>query len=94
MKHCACEDYNWNPSICACKCDKDCDISKCLKGCKCMKSLVDDVAVPFNEIYNTRNSAVINPSDGINYLLIVAVILAISCLLLLVTIVVNYLYET
>ena len=33
INHCVCEeDYDWNLSICACECDKDCKIGEYLKG--------------------------------------------------------------
>ena len=55
-----------------------------------MKSLVDDLVVTCDRIADTPKSAVINPSDGINYWLIAVVLLSVACLLLLVVIVVNY----
>ena len=34
-KHSVCkEDYAWNPRICACECDKDCEIEEYLKYCQ------------------------------------------------------------
>ena len=34
VKYCLCEEgYASNPSICACWCDKDCEIDKYLKDC-------------------------------------------------------------
>ena len=68
MKHRASEeDYAWNPRICACECDKDCEIDKNLKDCECMKSLVDDLAVTSDEIVNAAETTPINPSNGTNY---------------------------
>ena len=55
-----------------------------------MKSLADDVVVTYDEIVDTPKSAVINPSDGINYWLIAVILLAMGCLLFLVFIVVKY----
>ena len=69
-----------------CKCDRDYVIGKYLKDCECMKSLVDDQVVTFEEIEDTPESAVINPSDTINYCLVAVVLLAIIRLLLLVAI--------
>lgn len=32
IRHCTWEeDYAWNPSICCCECDKDCEIGEYLK---------------------------------------------------------------
>lgn len=36
---------SWNCSMCACKCDKDCDIGENLKNRRCMKMFVDDLVV-------------------------------------------------
>ena len=67
IKHRACEEgYTWNPSICACECDKDCDIGEYLKYCECMKSLHDDLVVTCNEIEDTPKTTPINDSDEIN----------------------------
>ena len=55
-----------------------------------MKSLVDDLVVTCDRIADTPKSAVINPSDGINYWLIAVALSSVACLLLLVVIVVNY----
>ena len=61
----ACEkDYAWNPSTCAYECGKGCGIGKYLKYHKCMKLLVEDLAVTCDEIVNTPESAVINPTNG------------------------------
>ena len=55
-----------------------------------MRSLADDLVVTCDETGDTLESAPINPSDGINYWFIAAVQLAITCLLLLVTVVVKH----
>ena len=55
-----------------------------------MKSLFDDLAVTSDEIVDAAETAPINPSNGTNYWLIAVVLLALACLLLLVTIGVNY----
>ena len=34
------EDYAWNPSICACECDKDCEVGEYLKNCTSSKVLL------------------------------------------------------
>ena len=44
------EDYVWNPSTCACKCEKDFEIGEYLKDLEYMKSLVDDTVVTCDEI--------------------------------------------
>ena len=83
------EDYAWNPSTCTYyKCDKDWEIGKYLNECECMKSLVDNLAVTRDKIVDTPDSVLINPSDGIDYWLITA-LLTIAGLLLLVVIVVK-----
>ena len=87
IKHCVCdEDYAENPSTCVCNCDKDCGICEYLKDCECMKNLVDDLVVTCDEIEDTPESAVINPSNGTNYWLITVALLVIACLLLLANI--------
>ena len=51
IKHCLHkEDYVWNPSICACECDKDCDIDEYLKDCAFIKSLDDNLLITCDEI--------------------------------------------
>ena len=87
------EDMNlksWNPSTCACDCDKLCETGEYMKNCECIKSLVDDLVVSCDETADTPETISINPSDGINYCLIAVVLLKIVCLLLLVVIVVKY----
>ena len=54
------------------------------------KSCVDYVVVTCDEIEDTPESAVINPSNGINYCLITVVLLATACLLLLLVVIVKY----
>ena len=48
------------------------------------------MVVTCDEIEDTQKTVVVNPSNGIDYRLIVVVLLAIACLLLLVAIDVNY----
>ena len=55
-----------------------------------MKSIVDDLVVIFDWIEDTTNTAAINPSNANIFHLIATVLSAIVCLLLLVTIVVQY----
>lgn len=45
------EDLAWNPSICACEYDKECEID-----CTRMKSLVDDLVIKYNEVVDTNLS--------------------------------------
>ena len=59
-----------------------------MNECECMKSLVDNLAVTRDKIVDTPDSVLINPSDGIDYWLITA-LLTIAGLLLLVVIVVK-----
>ena len=56
----------------------------------CMKSLVDDLVVACDKIEDTPESTVINPSNRINYWLIVVVLLPITYLALLVVMIVKY----
>ena len=72
------KDYFWNPSTCAYECDKDCDMSEYLKHFPYMKSLVDDLVVTCDQIIDILELVVISSSNGINYWLIAAVLLAIS----------------
>ena len=44
------EVYAWNPSICACKCDRDCGFGEYLKGSIYMKSLDDNLVVTFDKL--------------------------------------------
>ena len=61
--------YIWNPSNCACECDKLCDIGQYLdyKNCVCRKSLVDKLVeecinvIDGDTMYNETLS--INPND-------------------------------
>ena len=48
-----------------------------------MKSLVDDLAVTFDEIIDTTENASVNPNDKASYCFIAIVLLAVVCLLLL-----------
>ena len=62
IKHLTCEEnYTCNSSTYPCKCDKHCDIVKYLKAFTCMKSLVDDVVVTYDEIVDTPETTLINP---------------------------------
>ena len=82
------EDYAWNPSMCACRRDKDCDMG--LKDCTCMKSLADVLVVTCDEIVDTPDITSINSNYRTNYWLIATVLLTITCLLLLAVIVIKY----
>lgn len=55
-----------------------------------MKSIVGDLAVTHDEIADTPDSILINPSDRVTYQLIDLALLSIAGLLLFVTIVVKY----
>ena len=52
-----------------------------LKYSTCMKILVDDLVVTFDEMEDIPESASINPSNGITYWLVAFVLLAIAHLL-------------
>ena len=43
-------NYSWNPNICACKCEKNCEIYEYLLNCEGIKSIFDDLLVTCNEI--------------------------------------------
>ena len=92
IKHWDCgEDAAWNPSTCACECDKDCEISEYLKDCKCMKSLVGDLVAMCDEIehtvedlsYVTPGTKSINSNDKMNCSLIPVILLAIAFLVVI-----------
>ena len=51
-----------------------------------MKIFFDDLVVARDEILNTPDTISINPSGGINYWLIAAVLLVTVCLLLVVVV--------
>ena len=55
-----------------------------------MKTFVDDIVVPFDELVDTLVTALIVPNDITNYWLLSVVPLAIACLILLVIIIVKY----
>ena len=84
------EDYAWNPSICACECDKDCEVGEYLKNCTSSKSLVDDLVVTWDMIADTPETSLMNPNDKTNYWFIIVVLTAIVCLLLLLVIAIGY----
>lgn len=77
------EHYGWNPSTCACECDKAWEIGQHLKYSECMKSFVDYLIVTHDDIEDTSESAVVNHSNRIGYYLISAALLSIACLLLI-----------
>ena len=85
MKYRACEeDYAWNTSICAGKCEKNCDIGEYLKDFTCRKSLVDNLGVTCEDIVVTSETALINFIDKRNYWLLCVALLAITCLILVI----------
>ena len=76
---CSCEeDYACNRSTYACDCNMDCEIGEYLKGYECIKIFVDDPLLICNDIGDSRKSASINPTDGIDYWLIAVVFLSIA----------------
>ena len=60
IAHRACKYYAFNPSVCACECDKDCEIDEHVKNCTCMTSLIDDLLIKFDEIADTTEIASID----------------------------------
>ena len=79
--------YIWNPSNCACECDKLCDIGQYLdyKNCVCRKSIVDKLVEEFinvidgDTMYNKTLS--IDPNDcpsHMPYVVLFIVFLSIS----------------
>lgn len=64
MKHRVCkEEYVQNPTICAYKRDKDCEIGECLKDCTCAKNLVNDLVVTCDKIEDTPETTSIESVD-------------------------------
>ena len=73
--------YIWNPSNCACECDKLCDIGQYLDhiNCVCRKSLVDklaeecinivDVDTMYNETLTVASSKIAHRAHHILYYL-------------------------
>ena len=71
--------YKWNPSKCACKCDKDCEIGGYMKEYEFTKIIVNDLVLTCNKVVDTPKSTSIKLSDGINYWIIAVVLLAMTC---------------
>ena len=83
--------YIWNPSNCACECDKLCDIGQYLdyKNCVCRKSLVDklveecinviDGDTMYNEILTVASS--IDCASLTPYIVLFIVFLSISVII-------------
>ena len=44
------KDYAWNPSLCACEWDKDCEIDEYLKNYACWKNVIEDFVIACDEI--------------------------------------------
>ena len=66
IKRCICEDYAWNPIMCACQYDKDCDAGKYLKDCICTSSAENQV-VTCDETVDMPETSSINPNEKRNY---------------------------
>ena len=47
----------WDPSICACNCNKKCSANECLNNCTCLKILVDNLVIAYDEIMDTLQRA-------------------------------------
>lgn len=85
QRYCTCEeDFAWNPSICACECNKNCKIGKCFKDCVCRKSLVDDLVITCNQIVDTPETTPIESVNKNGYYHPFTIYLAIICLMLLI----------
>ena len=80
--------YIWNPSNCACECDKSCGIGQYLdyKSCVCRNSLVDKLVeectnvIDGDKIYN-KTLTVTSSNDGTSctlYIVLFAVFLSTS----------------
>ena len=54
------KDYAWSLSKCACECSKKCDIDQYLKGCACVKSVIDSLVIPCDKILDTSETETIN----------------------------------
>lgn len=87
-KHRICEGYYaWNSRICACDCDKDCDVGEYLKNCTCTE---DDLVVKC-DIVDMPVTTSINSNGKTNSGFIAIALLATTCLLLLIVITKYYL---
>ena len=54
--------------MCACECDKDCEIDKYLKQCTCIKRILDDLVFMCDEIIDTPEIVPIESIDKKNNL--------------------------
>ena len=89
------ECYAWNPSICACECDKDWEIYEYLKDFNCIKIVLDDLVITCGEIVDTGETVLIDSihkkaiyqTDHYN---LQTFILVITCILLLIIVATNW----
>ena len=64
IKHRVCkDDYAWNPYVCACECDKHCEIEEYLKNCACVESIIDDLIITCNENVDMLEAVLISFLD-------------------------------
>ena len=85
IKHCKCEeDYGWNPSICAWEGDEDCEIGEYQKDCACIKSLVYDLIVTYDEIVDMSETTSVKSVNKKGFFLTYIIFLGIICLTLLI----------
>ena len=55
--------YALNPTMCACECDKNCEIDRYLKHCTCKKSIIDDLVFTCDEIIDMPETVSIDSID-------------------------------
>ena len=84
------EGYTRNPRISAFKCDRDCIIGEYLKDCTYLKSVVDDLVAKFDEIADTPETTSIKSVDKNGYYRPYTILLAVTCLLLILAIILFY----
>ena len=78
-------------SICACECDKDCQIDEYLKSCNCAKSLIDDSVILCDEVVDILETVSKNSNDNkathkMNYYILLTFLLVAILLLIIITI--------
>lgn len=49
--------YAWKPIICACQCNKKCEVDAFLNKCTCITSLLDNLLIMCDEIVDIPQSA-------------------------------------
>ena len=63
-----CKDiYAWNSVLCACECDRNCNVEY-LKNYTCVKSNTDDLVIICKEILDALKTVLINFNDETQYI--------------------------